>query len=117
MTKLVERCRTEEGLLAEVQETLNSKGFELLLEEAREEARPKQVLCQVGTDAIGLSALQHKEDFGRNAILTFMETFVERFTRDNNRQNADETDDHFGASDVQDRHDPLAGQHRAKRKK
>ena len=115
MTRLMERCRTEETLLGEVQATLNSKGFQLLLEEAREEARPKQVLCQVGTDAIGLSALQHKEDFGRNAILTFMETFSDRFAREVNRQHADETDDYFGASSVQARHDPLAGQKRTRK--
>ena len=117
MTRLMNRCRTEETLLGEVQATLNSKGFQLLMEEAREEARPKQVLCQIGADAIGLSALQHKEDFGRNAILTFMETFSDRFTREVNRQNADEEEDHFGAVEGQARLDPLAGQHRATRKK
>jgi hypothetical protein len=116
MTRLIERCRTEEGLLGEVQACLNSKGFQLLLDEAREEARPRQVLCQVGTDAIGLSALQHKEDFGKNAILTFMEQFSDRFAREVNRKNADEEEDHFGASDVQGRQDPFSGQRRTRKK-
>lgn len=108
MTGLMKRCAEEEGYLGKVQAVLYSEEFRALMDEARRFARPKHVAVQGGADAIGLSALQHKEDFGKNAVLDFIESFEARFVDEVKRQKADEEGDHFGASEIRDRLDPLS---------